>query len=471
MDEALKAKFTSIVGAKHALGASADQEPFLTEWRGRWTGKTPLVLRPGSTNEVAATVALANETKTAIVPQGGNTGLVGGQIPDESGSQIVISLGRMDKIRTIDPEGMTIIVDAGAVLQTVQDTAAAHDCLFPLSLASKGSATIGGNLSTNAGGVGALSYGVARDLCLGLEVVLPNGDVLDDLNILKKNNTGYDLRNLFIGAEGTLGIITGASLKLFPKPKALSTSFVALNSPTDALALLRKAQSVAGEALTAFELISSFGLEITVKHQTGMRNPLSADYPWYVLLEVSSLEGSDHGDGLMAGIVEGGFTDGLLQDGTIAASEAQRGQLWGLREGISESQRHEGGSLKHDISVPVAKLPAFMEEAEALVLDWEPAARICAFGHLGDGNLHYNITQPPGDDKAGFLARGNVFSPKLHDLVVAYGGSISAEHGIGQMKTRDLLTYKSPVAMALMQSIKATLDPNLIMNPGKVLSR
>ncbi len=469
MNDGLIEQFAAIVGTRHALMQEDEQAPYLQEWRGRWTGKTPIVLRPGSTEEVAALVKLANETKTAIVPQGGNTGLVGGQIPDGSGEQIVLSLGRMNAIRAIDPDGMTMIVDAGAILQSVQEAAEEADRLFPLSLAARGSATIGGNLSTNAGGVGALAYGVARDLCLGLEVVLPNGDVLSDLNTLKKNNTGYDLRNLFIGAEGTLGIITAASLKLFPNPKSHTTAFVALESPVQALALLRIALEKAGTALTAFEIIPRFGLDITIKHHADIRDPLAEPHPWYVLLEISSLENSDHADALMNTIVQGATETATVIDGTIAANEAQRDALWALREGISESQRYEGGSLKHDISVPVAKLPAFMMQAEALVFGWEPDARICAFGHLGDGNLHYNVSQPASAEKTAFLENGKQLSARLHDLVMEFGGSISAEHGIGQMKTRDLEHYKSPVAMAVMRSIKQTLDPNGIMNPGKVL--
>lgn len=470
MDDLLKEKFAAIVGSQHALSNADDQSPYLTEWRGRWTGTTPLVLRPGSTQEVAKIASLANGTRTAIVPQGGNTGLVGGQIPDASGQQIVISLVRMNGVRAIGPDGMSMIVDAGTVLQTVQEAAAKKDRLFPLSLAAKGTATIGGNLSTNAGGVGALSYGVARDLCLGLEVVLADGSILDDLNTLKKNNTGYDLRNLFIGAEGTLGIITGAALKLYPNPKARTTAFMAVDNPFQALALLRKAQDHAGAALTAFELMPRFGIEITAKHQSGIRDPLPTPYPWYVLMEISSLEGSDHADAVVSEIVEGGMTEAIIQDGTIAANETQRAELWRLREGMSESQKPEGGSLKHDISVPVGKLPAFMVEAEKLVLGWEAAARICAFGHLGDGNLHYNISQPVGADKADFLARGQELSSRLLALVVAHGGSISAEHGIGQMKISELQHYKSPVAMTLMHKIKSALDPHGIMNPGKVLA-
>ncbi|MEN0000698.1 MAG: FAD-binding oxidoreductase [Pseudomonadota bacterium] len=469
MDEALRQDFVALVGAKNAAVSAEDQAPHLKEWRGRWTGTTPLVLKPASTDEVAAIVKLAHETGTAIVPQGGNTGLVGGQIPDSSGNQIILSLTRMSRIRAIDTDAMTLTADAGAILQHVQDYADDHDVFFPLSLAAKGSATIGGNLSTNAGGVGALAHGVARDLCLGLEVVLANGDVLDDLNRLKKNNTGYDLRNLFIGAEGTLGIITAAVLKLAPKPKARATAFVGLNSPDDALKLLRYAQAKAGPALTAFEIMPRFGVAITVKHMPLVRDPLEDAHPWYVLLEISSLEGADHADGLMQQILEEGLETGLIKDGTVAANGAQRDSLWALREGMSESQIPEGGSLKHDISVPVSQLPPFMKAAEALVLEWEPAARICAFGHLGDGNLHYNISQPVGADRADFLSRVGEITPRLHDLVMNYDGAVSAEHGIGQMKRDALTRYKSPVALETMRAIKSSLDPKGIMNPGKVL--
>ncbi|MEM1378074.1 MAG: FAD-binding oxidoreductase [Pseudomonadota bacterium] len=469
MDKELIQRFTAIVGERNAITEPDGQAPHLKEWRGRWTGTTPVILKPASTEEVSQIVRLANEMRTSIVPQGGNTGLVGGQIPDQSGTQIVLSLARMNRIRDIDADSNTMIVDAGVVLQAIQEQADSHDRLFPLSLASQGSAMIGGNLASNAGGVGALAHGIARDLCIGLEVVLPNGDILSDLNTLKKNNTGYDLRNLFIGSEGTLGVITGAVLKLLPKPKAYATAFVGLETPHHALKLLRHAQSVSGPALTAFELMPRFGVEITVKHMDGVRDPLQGLHPWYVLLEISSLESADHAESLMGRVVENAFETDLIRDGTLAASEAQRSALWALREGMSESQIPEGGSIKHDISLPVSKLPEFMEKAAALVASWEPAARICAFGHLGDGNLHYNISQPEGAEKQAFLARIPEITPKLHDLVMAYGGSVSAEHGVGQMKRDDLSKYKDPVALQTMKAIKSVLDPNGIMNPGKVL--
>lgn len=469
MNDDLRNRFIALVGQTHALVDTDDIAPHLTEWRGRWTGKTAAVLKPGTTEEVAAICKLATQTGTPIVPQGGNTGLVGGQIPDGSGGAIIVSLSRMNRIRDIDLEANTITVEAGTVLQTIQESAADHDRLFPLSLAAQGSAQIGGNLSTNAGGTGALAYGVARDLCLGLEVVLPTGAVLCDLNKLKKDNTGYNLRNLFIGAEGTLGIITAAVLKLYPAPKGRATAWLAVQTPQAPLDLFQRAQNVAGPALTTFELMARMLVDFTVRHMPGNRDPLADAYPWYVLVEISSNQSEADARALLDRIVEDGFEKGLVVDGVIAESGAQREAFWHLRETMSESQIPEGGSIKHDISVPVGAIPAFLDQAAEAVLEIVPDARLCPFGHLGDGNLHYNISQPIGWEKQAFLDLTDPVTSAVHGIVRGLGGSISAEHGIGQMKRNELAQTKDKVALDLMGQIKTTLDPAGIMNPGKVL--
>lgn len=469
MDDVLREKFIAIVGAKNALIDTVDIAPHLTEWRDRYTGKSSLVLKPANTDEVSAILKLATQTKTPIVPQGGNTGLVGGQIPDDSGAAIVLSTSRMNAIRNIDPAGNTFTVEAGCILENIQNSADGVDRLFPLSLASQGTCQIGGNLSSNAGGTGALAYGVARDMVLGLEVVLPTGEVLNDLVALKKDNTGYNLRHLFIGAEGTLGIITAAVLKLFPKPKGSATAIVAMQTTENALNLFDAARSLAGQSLTAFELIPRLGVEFTAKHIDGVSDPLDAPYPWYVLLEISSGESEDHAQTLLTQLLETQLENDVVIDGVVAASGAQSKSFWALREGLSESQKPEGGSIKHDISVPVHAIPAFMDAAEKAVLAIEPQARICSFGHLGDGNLHYNISQPIGADKQAFLTKGPDITKAVHSIVHQFEGSISAEHGIGQMKRAELAQVKDPVALNLMKRIKADFDPAGIMNPGKVL--
>ena len=469
MSKDVIAQFAEIVGEANVLTGDADTAPYLKEWRGRWTGKTAAVVRPGSTGEVSAILKLASKTKTAIVPQGGNTGLVGGQIPDMSGKQVILSTTRLNRIRDIDPAGNTITVEAGVVLQDIQEAAEEHGRLFPLSLGAQGSCQIGGNLSTNAGGTGALAHGVARDLCIGLEVVLPTGEVLDSLNRLKKDNTGYDLRNLFIGAEGTLGVITAAVLKLFPKPAGRATAFLAVPSPEEALGLFDRARSAAGNGLTAFELMARIGVEFTTRHIPDVRDALDRHHPWYVLMEISSGQSEDDARATLEAVLEHGMEHGLVTDGAIAESFQQRADFWRLRESMSESQIPEGGSIKHDISVPVDSVPAFLAEADRAVLAIEPGSRICAFGHLGDGNIHYNISQPVGADKAVFMTLIEVITPAVHKIVRDYGGSISAEHGIGQMKRDELAEVKNPVALDLMRRIKKDFDPKGIMNPGKVI--
>jgi D-lactate dehydrogenase (cytochrome) len=465
-DPALLARFAAIVGEKNAITDPQAQAPYLVEMRDMFHGVSAMVLRPGAVAEVAAILALANETSTAIVPQGGNTGLVGGQTPQHG--EIVLSLNRLDRIREVDPVSNTITCEAGVTLQRAREAAAAVDRLYPQLLPSEGTCTIGGNLSTNAGGTAALAYGIARSHALGVEVVLADGRVLNNLNKLKKDNTGYDLKNLFIGAEGTLGVITAAVLRLVPRPRAVETAFVGVSSPEAALELLGVATERTGGGVTSFELMLRLGIELVLKHGSGCRDPLPGVHPWYVLIELSSQARSGLRD-VMEEILAEGLERGLVQDATIADSLDQAKMFWRIRELFGEVQRHEGGSIKHDVSVPVAAVPAFIGEANAAVAKLIPGARPLPFGHLGDGNIHYNVAQPVGGDKAAYLARWDEVNAVVFEVVAKYGGSISAEHGIGVIK-RDLLPkVKDPVAFELMRTLKRTLDPKGILNPGKVL--
>ena len=461
------ARLKEAVGPKGFSEEAAEIAPHLVEWRSKYQGTTPLLLKPANAQEVSRLLAICNETQTPVVPQGGNTGLVGGQIP--FAGEVLLSLTRMRAVRSIDAEGMHLIAEAGAVLAEVQRAADDASKYFPLSLASEGSCTIGGNLSSNAGGVNVLRYGNARDLVLGVEVVLADGRVLDLLRTLRKDNTGYDLKQLFIGAEGTLGIITAAALKLFPKPVERATAFVALRNPAAAVALLGRLEDTTGGLLSAFELIPRIGLEFVCAHIPNCRDPLAAPSPWYVLMEATS----GHA-GLLTGLVENtiaaAIDAGLCTDAVIAASEAQREALWRLREGLSESQKYEGGSIKHDVSVPVKDIPAFIAEGCALVEKMVPGVRPVPFGHLGDGNIHFNLSVPKGADNTAFLARWESVSRAVHDLVHRFGGSISAEHGLGVMKRDEILRYKSQTEMDVMRALKRTLDPNNILNPGKVVA-
>jgi FAD/FMN-containing dehydrogenase len=461
----LIARFKGIVGEKYAVTDAGDIAPYVTEERDLFHGHSPLVLRPGSTAEVSAICKLATEHRIALVPQGGNTGLVGGQTPHNG--EVVISMRRMDRIREVDTASNTMTCDAGVILQNAQQRAAEADRLFPLSLGAEGSCTIGGNLSTNAGGTSALAYGVAREMALGLEVVLADGRILNSLSKLKKDNTGYDLRNLFIGAEGTLGIITAATLKLFPKPRATETAFVGLKSPADALRLLEISRDEAAGSLTSFELLADIAVDFSVRHGIDVRHPLRNRHPWYVLMELSSSR--DDARDALEGILTRGMEDGIVDDAVIAANLSQRGGFWKLRDEMSSAQKPEGGSIKHDISVPVAAVPAFIEEANAAVVKLIPGSRPVPFGHLGDGNIHYNLSQPIGADTADFMARWHDVNAVVFEIVLRMGGSISAEHGIGVLKRDELPDVKDKVAIELMRGIKAMLDPLGIMNPGKVL--
>jgi FAD/FMN-containing dehydrogenase len=461
----LIAKFRKIVGDKYALTDTIDVAPYLTEERELFHGRSPLVLRPGSTEEVSAICRIASEHRIALVPQGGNTGLVGGQTPHNG--EVVISLKRMDKIRDVDTASNTMTCEAGVILQIAQQRAAEVDRLFPLSLGAEGSCTIGGNLSTNAGGTTALAYGVAREMALGLEVVLADGRIMNLLSKLKKDNTGYDLRNLFIGAEGTLGIITAATVKMFPKPRAIETAFIGLKSPAEALKLLSLSQSEAAGTLTSFELLSWIAVDFSIRHSIDVRDPLAEKHPWYVLMELSSPR--DDARATLEAILEKGFEDGIIDDAVIAANLSQRKAFWKLRDEMSGAQKPEGGSIKHDISVPVAAVPDFIAQADAAVIKLIPGSRPVQFGHLGDGNIHYNVSQPIGANAADFLDRWHEVNAVVFDIVLKMGGSISAEHGIGVLKRDELPDVKDKVAIALMRQIKAMLDPLGIMNPGKVL--
>ena len=462
----LLARFIAIVGQKYAITDAAAQEPYLIEMRDLYHGHTPAVLRPGSVTEVSAILRLANETRTAIVPQGGNTGLVGGQIPHHG--EVILSLTRLDKIREVDAVSNSMTVEAGVTLQRAREAATNVDRLYPQLLPSEGTCTIGGNLSTNAGGIAAIAHGIARAHALGLEVVLADGRVLNDLNKLKKNNTGYDLKNLFIGAEGTLGVITAAVLRLVPRPRAVETAYAGVASPQAAVDLLGIALARSAGGVTSFEMMARSGIEAVVKFDAKSRDPLSAPHPWYVLIELASQAPTGLRE-TMEGILAQGLERGLVLDATIADSLEQAKAFWRIREMFGEVQRHIGASIKHDVSVPVAAIPAFIEEANAAVTKLIPGSRPLPFGHVGDGNIHYNITQPEGADKAGFLARWDEVNAVVFAVVKKHGGSISAEHGVGVMKRDILPDYKDPVALDLMRALKRTLDPNGILNPGKVV--
>src|SRR3974390_816483 len=459
-------RFAAIVGEKYAITDPQLQEPYLVEMRDLFHGQTPVILRPGSVEEVSRILKLANDTKTAIVPQGGNTGLVGGQIPHHN--EVVLSLTRLDKIREVDPVSNTMTVEAGVTLQRAREAAANAGRLYPQLLPSEGTCTIGGNLSTNAGGVAAVAHGISRSHAIGLEVVLADGRVLNALNKLKKDNPGYALRDFFIGSEGTLGIITAAVLKLVPRPRSMETAFAGVTSPQAAVDLLGVATEHSGGDVTSFEMMLRDGVEAVVRLDSASRDPLAKPYPWYVLIELSSQQRSCLRE-TMEEILAEGMERGLVTDASIAESLDRAKAFWRIREMFGEVQRHLGGSIKHDISVPIASIPAFIEEANAAVVKLIPGARPMPFGHVGDGNIHYNVNQPVGADKAQFLAPWGDVNKVVFAVVKKYGGSISAEHRVGVMKRDILSEEKEPVAMDLMRDLKTMLDPNGILNPGKVL--
>ncbi len=469
IDEKLIERFIEIVGVNHALVDQDVISSYLVEQRGLYHGRTPLVLRPSSPKEVSEIMKLASATGTPIVPQGGNTGLVGAQQPDESANEIIVSMERLDRIRSIDVEGNLALVEAGVVLHTLQEKVDEKGRFFPLSLGSEGSCQIGGNLSSNAGGTDVLAYGNTRELCLGLEVVLPDGRILDDLRYVKKDNSGYDLKDLFIGAEGTLGIITAAVMKLFPKPQGKAVAYAGMKSPEKALELLLLAQKKAGSMLTGFELMAKVGMEMSLNYVKGARAPLEHESEWYVLLDLSSSHSDGEANNTMEDILADALQQGIIEDASIARSVGQQKEFWRLREDMSPAQKLEGGSIKHDISVPIASIPDFISEAAKIIETISPGARIVCFGHMGDGNLHYNVSQPVGADKQAYLSLWGEMNHRIHTLVMSYNGSFSAEHGIGQLKRKELVAFKSPVALSLMRSIKQLFDPKNIMNPGKML--
>ncbi len=458
-----------IVGAPHVL-TDGDLSAWELDWRKRSRGKALAVVRPGSTQEVADVVKACTATGVSIVPQGGNTGLVVGSTPDDSGTQVVLSLQRMQAVRAIDAANLTIAVEAGCILQTLQEAAEKAGFLFPLSLAAEGSCTIGGNLATNAGGTQVLRYGNARELCLGLEVVTPQGDIWNGLGGLRKDNTGYDLRNLFIGSEGTLGIITAATMKLYPQPAARLTAWAAVPSLEAAVTLLGMAHQHLGAGLTGFEVMGQFALGLVAKHFPQQRVPLYLETPYCVLLENSDHESETHARAQFERLLELAMEQDCVTDAVVAENIAQAQALWHVRESISMAQAEEGLNIKHDISIPVSKIPAFVRSTDALLQAQIPGVRLVNFGHLGDGNLHYNVQAPAEGDAAQFLREQEErVNTLVFDAVQAFDGSISAEHGVGSLKVEHLAHYKSPVALAMMRGIKKALDPQNLMNPGRVL--
>ena len=447
----------------------ADLAAYELDWRGRYQGYARCVVRPASTEEVSAIVMACAEEGVPMVPQGGNTGLVGAGVPREHGHEVVISLSRLNKILAVDTENDTITVQAGCTLQAVQEAAGQAGRLFPLSLASEGSCQIGGNLASNAGGVQVLRYGNMRELTLGLEVVMPDGRIWNGLRGLRKDNTGYDLKQLFIGSEGTLGIITAAVLKLFPMPQCRAASWVALPDADSALSLLALLRTRAGERLSAFELVGSESFELLIKHVSGITPPLAEASPWYALIE---LDDASSGEGLQAlfeDVLEEGLEQGLITDAAIAASEDQISALWNLRENIPEAQKIEGVSIKHDISLPLNRIPEFLKAAKQALVEHFGELRIVAFGHVGDGNLHYNLSRYRTEENPAFIARSEEANRIVHDLAASLGGSISAEHGLGQLKREEVRRYKPAIEFEIMEGIKKLLDPAGLMNPGKLI--
>jgi FAD/FMN-containing dehydrogenase len=469
MTSAFLNELRAALGDAHVLGDGSDLSAYEQDRRGRFPGQALAVARPGSTAEVAAVVRLCGRHGVGLVPQGGNTGLVGGSTPDPSGRQLLLSLARLNRVREIDAANLTMTVEAGCVLQTVQEAAAAQGLLYALSLAAEGSCTIGGNLATNAGGTQVLRYGNARELCLGLEVVTAGGEIWDGLSGLRKNNTGYDLRDLFIGSEGTLGVITAATLKLYPQPVARMTALAACASLDAAVALLNLAQARAGAGLTGFEVMNEFSLQLVRRHFPQLAQPL-APSPWTVLLELSDTESEAHARGLFEGLLADALAQGLIGDAAVAESLAQSQALWQLRESIPLAQGQEGLNIKHDIALPVSRIPAFVAATDAALQAALPGVRMVDFGHLGDGNLHYNVQAPEGTDPKVFLrTQEATVNALVFDAVQAQAGSISAEHGIGQLKREELARRASPVALDLMRAIKKALDPQGLFNPGRVL--
>ena len=470
----MKSEILKLQKLKNALGPKGwieDKEiiePYLLEERGLFRGESSLLLKPKNTEEVSKILKLCNEYNIKVVPQGGRTGLCGGTIPSENGQEIMLSLERMNKIKDLNEANFTITVEAGCILNTIQNIADEKNFLFPLSLASEGSCTIGGNLSTNAGGINVLRYGMARDLVLGIEVVLANGEIWSNLTSLRKDNRGYDLKQLFIGSEGTLGIITSAVLKLFPAPRNIETALFAIPNTDAAIELLGLARNASADLLNAYELVSRIGMEMVIKHIPGAKEPIKDKYEWYVLIEFSSSSKNNLRQ-QMEDLFELALNKKIVFDGVIAESTQQRKELWVLRDGLNEAQKPEGGSIKHDISVPINNVSKFIDSASKCVKKFIPSSRVVAFGHIGDGNIHFNISQPLKQDKNEFLNKWNDVNKLVFDIVESLNGSFSAEHGIGKLKRKELQTYNPKIEIDLMKSIKSTFDPNNILNPGKVL--
>ena len=469
MSGPLVEQLAHLVGHAAIITEPQAMAPHLTDWRGRYRGVALAVVKPGNTTEVAEVVKLCAATHTAIVPQGGNTSLCGASVPAVNSAAIVLNLTRMNRVRGIDLDNNTFSVESGCVLAQLQQAAEEKDRLFPLSLAAEGSCTIGGNLSTNAGGTAVLRYGNTRELTLGLEVVLPDGQVWNGLRGLRKDNTGYDLKQLFIGAEGTLGVITAAVLKLFPRPKSSATALIGLTSPAQALRLFNQLRASCAERLTGFELISRLCLDFVLRHIPNAADPFSTPYPWYVLVECSESASSQNVSELLEQELSAALEASIVLDAVVARSAAQSKALWALRENISEAQRFEGASIKHDISVPISAVPEFITRVSAALEAAFQGIRIVAFGHMGDGNLHFNATRPLQQNDPAFYSHAGDINQIVHDLTHQLNGSISAEHGLGQLKREEILRYKSPLEMELMRAVKRAWDPLGIMNPGKVL--
>ena len=469
-DAKLLGQLRGVVGPAGVVDEPAAMAPYLRDYRGLYLGAAPLVLRPASTAEVSRILALCDAARVGVVPHGGNSGYCGGAQPDASGTQIVLSLARLNRVRAVEPLNYSITVEAGCILANVQQAAAAADRYFPLSLGAEGSCQIGGNLSTNAGGTAVLRYGMARDLVLGLEVVLADGRVLSTLGSLRKDNTGYDLNSLFVGAEGTLGVITAATLKLFPRIAASATAFIAIPHIDAAIDLLAALRAASADRLTACEVMARSALELVTRHIPGTGDPFDTAHPWYLLVELQSAQSGEPLEGVLEQVLGHALEAGQVIDAVIAKSGAQRAAFWKLRESIPEALAAEGAQIKHDISVPIAAMPAFHAEAGPWILAQAPGARLVPFGHIGDGNLHYNVSQPPGGDGRAFLARSAAIEHGVHDIAHRHGGSFSAEHGIGRLKVGELERYTSPVTLSMMRAIKHALDPNGIMNPGKLLT-
>jgi FAD/FMN-containing dehydrogenase len=461
-----RARVRAIVGDAGMLTDAADVAPYVRDWRGNYVGQTSLVVRPSSTDEVAAIVSLCAEAGTPIVPQGGNTGLVGGGIPDSSGRAVVLSLTRMNRIRNVDLANNAMTVEAGCILQTIQEAAAAKGRFFPLSLAAEGSCTIGGNLSTNAGGTAVLRFGNARDLVLGIEAVMPDGRIWNGLKALRKDNTGYDLKHLLMGAEGTLGIITAAVLKLFPQPQRTCTALVAVPDPAAAVSLLGVVQGALGDRLTGFELISRVCIEHVITHFPSTAEPFSQPHAWQVLVELADTLVDAPLEDTLAAALESAFTDGTALDAVIASNVSQARALWAIREQIPEAEKLQGKSVKHDISVPISRIAEFISRGDAALAQAFPMAQVICFGHIGDGNLHYNLSFPNAAPTPEQTREAN---RRVYALLDELHGSISAEHGLGQMKRDEIRQHKSAVELDVMRAIKQALDPQGIMNPGKVL--